>query len=155
MIVCSWCGSIGNSTLLMFVCSCCGSIGNSTLYACTYVRLFMLWLYWEFYFICMHLRSFVHVLALSGILLYIHAFMFVSSCCGSIGRFMLVACTYIRFSMLWLKWLPCFKYKHLCSFGHAVALLGILFICIHLCSFGHVVALLAVLLYTHTLMFVC
>ena len=43
---------------------------------------------------------------------------------------------------------------HLCSFGHALALLGILFIRMHLCSFGHALALLGVLLYTHALMFI-
>ena len=43
---------------------------------------------------------------------------------------------------------------HLCSFGPAVTLLGILFICMHLCSFVNAVALLGIRLSMHSLMFV-
>ena len=53
-----------NMHALMFVWSCFGSIGNLALYACTYVRLLMLWPYWESCFVCMHLCSFVHAVTL-------------------------------------------------------------------------------------------
>ena len=34
--------------------SFCGSIGSLVLYTYTYVRLSMMWLYWESCFICIH-----------------------------------------------------------------------------------------------------
>ena len=62
---------------LMFIWSCFspgfGSIGSLALYACTFVRLFMLWFYWESCFIHIHLCSFVNAVAVLGILLYMHS----------------------------------------------------------------------------------
>ena len=102
ILVWSCSDSIGNLVYmhaLMFVWSGCDYIGN-LLYACSYARLSMLWLYLEFgflcmhlclfghavttllgtLFICMHLCLFGHALALLGILLYMHALMFVCPC---------------------------------------------------------------------------
>ena len=73
-------------------------------------------------------------MVLLGVLLYTHALMFVCPCCGSIGNLALYAFTNISLDML-------------CP-------LEILFICIHLCSFGHAVAVLELLLYTNALMFI-
>ena len=107
------------------------------------------------YLVYMHtLMSFGHAVALMEILFYMHSHKLVWSCSDSIGNlvymhalmfvwsgcdyigYLLYACSYARLSMVWLS----------LEFG---------FICMHLCSFGHALALLGILLYMHALMFAC
>ena len=98
-----------------------------TFSACTYVRLVMLWLFGES---CLYACTYVRAFALLGVLLYMHALMFIwsffSPGFGSIESLALYACTFVCLVMLWFRWESCFIHMHLCSFVHAVTLLGIL-----------------------------
>ena len=139
-------GNIVNMHTLMFVWSCCGPVGNLALNVFSNISLVMLLLF-EILFICIHLCSFGHAVALLGLLLYTHALMFiwscfgpvlaplgvllythvlmfVWSCCGSIGSLALCECTYVHLvlpalALFCLYWECCFIHMHVCSFGHA------------------------------------
>ena len=102
----------------------------------------------EIFFICIPLCSFGHAVTILGVLLYMHELIFIFRCCGCFGNLALYECAYT-------VWSGCDSVMlALMSFGPAVTLLGILFICMQLCLFVNNVALLRIRFSMHALMFV-